>query len=130
MQFKSQAGVTLMELLVTVALLGIIAAIAIPSYMAQTQKSRRADAKITLVKAAQTLERCFTDKSSYEVAAGCPDYNGKTTEQGYYKIKAVQNATTFILTASPLAKQSGDTYCANFAIDQADSRTATNTDCW
>ena len=60
---RFQKGVTLMELLIVVVIVGILAAIAYPSYRAQVMRSHRSDAKIALERAAQTLERCFTNSN-------------------------------------------------------------------
>ena len=67
---RFQKGVTLMELLVVMVIVGILAAIAYPSYRAQVMRSHRSDAKIALERAAQTLERCYTN-SNPQGYGGC-----------------------------------------------------------
>lgn len=62
---KKAAGFTLMELMIVVAIVGILAAIAYPSYMDSVRKSRRADAKAALSNAVQALERYYTEKNTY-----------------------------------------------------------------
>ncbi|QQZ30110.1 type IV pilin protein [Thiothrix subterranea] len=62
---KHHQGFTLIELMITVAIVGILAAIAYPSYTAQVQKSRRADAQIALQEIAQRQEAYFLRNSSY-----------------------------------------------------------------
>ncbi|MFI3186333.1 MAG: prepilin-type N-terminal cleavage/methylation domain-containing protein, partial [Methylococcaceae bacterium] len=57
---QSQAGFTLIELMVTVAIVGILAAIAYPSYQDSVRKSRRADASGALLGLANAMERHFT----------------------------------------------------------------------
>ena len=49
-QISKQKGLTLIELMITVAILGVIAAIALPNYQNYIQKSRRADATTTILK--------------------------------------------------------------------------------
>jgi len=56
----NQKGVTLMELMIVVAIIGIIAAVAYPSYQEFVMKSRRADAQAALVSFAGAMERHFT----------------------------------------------------------------------
>jgi type IV pilus assembly protein PilE len=62
---QKQSGFTLIELMIAVAIVGILAAIAIPSYQDSVKKSRRADAKAALLDLANALERRFTETNSY-----------------------------------------------------------------
>jgi type IV pilus assembly protein PilE len=54
-----QTGFTLLELMVTVAIIGILAAIAFPSYQEQARRGKRAEGKTALLKAAQLQERIY-----------------------------------------------------------------------
>ncbi|KPJ93580.1 MAG: hypothetical protein AMJ53_06990 [Gammaproteobacteria bacterium SG8_11] len=127
---KTNKGFTLVELMVVVSILGVIAAIAIPSYNETVRKSRRSDAKVTLLKVSQNLERCFSQNNSYEVASGCTNHNNTSSEEGYYTITTVQNANTFALTATAVAGQAADTHCATFTLNQAGTKGSTHSDCW
>ena len=62
---RRQRGVTLIELMTVVAVLGIIAAIAIPSYRRYMVRANRTDAKTALLQTAQALERCYTNSTPY-----------------------------------------------------------------
>lgn len=62
---KNQDGFTLMELMITVAIIGILAAITIPSYTKYVQKTKRADAKVALMEIAQKQESYFVQNMSY-----------------------------------------------------------------
>ena len=62
---RTQFGFTLIELMITVAIIGILASIAIPSYQDSVSKSRRADVKGVLVNLANAMERRFTQTNSY-----------------------------------------------------------------
>jgi type IV pilus assembly protein PilE len=138
-------GFTLVELMVVIAIIAILMAVVVPSYQAQVEKTRRADAKATLMGESQRLERCFTDKDTY---LGCEanDYNPAIVSyKGFYSISAMdgQNktitTTTYTLTATPLAAgpQANDTMCKTLTINQLGEKTAADADgkdtsanCW
>lgn len=64
-RIKKDNGFTLIELMVVVAIVGILAAIAIPSYQDSMRKSRRADAQGALMNFANAMERYFTENNTY-----------------------------------------------------------------
>ena len=128
MQKPKATGFTLIELMIVVVVLGIIAAIAFPSYTNYVQKARRADATTALLGAAQQLERCFTRYNRY-TALECP--KSWKTEGGFYEISGEISDTSFTLKANPMGRQSGDN-CGIFTLDQTGTRTAGGDDakCW
>ncbi len=64
-QISHNGGFTLIELMVAVAIVGILAAIAIPSYQESMRKSRRSDAQGSLMSLASGMERYFTQNNTY-----------------------------------------------------------------
>jgi type IV pilus assembly protein PilE len=132
-------GFTLIELMIAVAIVGILAAIAIPSYTAYVKRANRTDATRTLSSIAQALERCYSQNFTY---AGCAAAASPVTSpQGYYTIvvnvvpAAPPTPESYNLTATPLAApQTQDTACATFTVDSTGKQTATpagNTKtCW
>jgi type IV pilus assembly protein PilE len=106
---KSPKGFTLIELMVVVAIVGILAGIAYPSYQDSITKSRRADAKGALLGLANAMERHFTVTNSYCDAGGAggtavTDCGGATNDTGTPSIYTPQNATaanyTFTINAA------------------------------
>jgi type IV pilus assembly protein PilE len=123
---KRQSGVTLIELLVVIMVVGILAAIAYPSYRAQVMRSHRSDAKVALERYAQSLERCFTNSAPKGYAA-CPAPTA-TSDNGYYAITrtipAAPNDQTFLLTATAVGGQLQDTDCRTFTLNSVNARVA------
>lgn len=111
------AGVTLVELLVTVAIVAIIMAVSYPSYQAQVQSGRRSDAKAELMRIAQYMERIYTEHGCYDpgttgvCGAGSP-LTMPTGVDGYQFSFAAGSLTndSFTLLATPIdgGVQDGD----------------------
>lgn len=132
---RTQRGVTLMELMVVVVIIGILAAIAYPSYRAQVRRSNRTEARVALEQMAGALEKCYTRYMTYDDTANCPAANqisggaGFNTPKGLYRITGTTpNATQFTLTATALGGQLSDTGCTVLGIDQTGNRTPAA--CW
>jgi type IV pilus assembly protein PilE len=134
-----QAGLTLVELMVVVAVMAVIASIAYPLYTNQVQKTRRADAKIALQNIALAQERYFTINGEYagtlsslQVSA---DIQGGASDEGYYTISLARSGTdneqfTATANASSSGAQASDGGCAQFTINQQGVKGATSANCW
>jgi type IV pilus assembly protein PilE len=120
-------GVTLMELMITIMIVGILGAIAIPTYRTYTMKANRSDAKIALTNDAQQLERCYTTSNTYVGCLTLPS----PSPQGFYTIdwEAVPTVTTYKMKATPVGTQANDTQCPTLKYDQAGVRTPA-VNCW
>lgn len=137
-------GVTLIELMIAVAIVGILAAIAYPSYQAQVRRGNRTDAKAELMEVAQELEKCFTRLGRYQpTAAGqCVAYDNivagnRTSEAGKYLLSFVPgsvSATTYTLQAVLQEGRGNDPECLTLRLDQTGLRGSTGTaeaaTCW
>lgn len=132
---KKNSGITLMELMVVMAIVGILAAVAIPTYRNYVIRANRSDAKTALLAAAGALERCFTRFNSYDPADGCAVVFPVSSTEGHYVITAdPQTAVEFTLTATPQDGQANDAACGNFTLDSANTRGVSGTtpprQCW
>ena len=133
---RSQRGFSAIEVLIVCAIVGILAAIALPSYLSSIQKGRRSDAKSALVGAAGQMERYFTERGTYATATlGSAGVAPSTSENGYYNLSfASQTTTSYTLSAAPTGIQAGDP-CGNFTYDGqgvkgVNGGTKTVADCW
>lgn len=127
---RKQSGMTLVELLIVVVIVGILAAIAYPSYRQTVIKSNRTEAKVAMMQAAQALEKCFTRFGEYD-NPGCATYDdigdadGKRTETEKYVLSfSSVSDVAFTLRATPLGGQAADTVCGNLELDESGRRAA------
>ena len=133
---RSQAGFTLIELMVVVAIIAIIGLIAFPAYQDSVRKARRSEAKTTLAAEAAAQEQFFLTYKSY--TTGLLSTSG-TTENGHYDIAISRPVTTntrnYLITATPNGDQVNDK-CKNFTLTHLGAKgvnggTITDaTECW
>lgn len=97
-------GFTLIELMVVVAIVGILAAIAIPGFNEQIRKSRRAEAIQGLADLQMRQERWRANNATYGTAAQV----GLPTSQYYTFAVTVNTGTDAAMTATPAGAQAGD----------------------
>ena len=113
-RIRTVSGFTLIEVMIVVAIVGILAAIAYPSYQQHVRSSRRADAQAALLELAQFMERRFTENNGYDLApAGLDALDTLPFTQSPRDGTAVYNLTllpapalaanTFTLQAAPIA---------------------------
>lgn len=138
-----QHGITLIELLTVVVIMGILASIMIPSYQDSVRKARRAEGQAVMLELAQWMERFYTENGRYDqdragtaVTAVVPVSLLTAPREGgatHYNL-ALDNLAelTFTITATPAGAQAGDK-CGNLTLTQSGVKgvgASTVDQCW
>lgn len=130
---RRAAGFTLLELMVTLAIVAILAAVAYPSYMNSVRKGRRSDAADAATLVLQAQERRRSNNPAYTATLG--DLPAPTTSAGGYYTLALSAATatgyTLTMTAVGGKSQASDTGCTSLVVAVAGGNpTYTPATCW
>ena len=128
-------GITLLELMIVVVIVGIIASVAYPSYKSQVYKTRRADGQSQLMQTAQALERCYTRSATY---VGCATVSlPVASPDRHYSITAGAGGITaaaYTLNAAPVGDQAKDSKCGTLSLTSTGVQGATGSlpaaSCW
>ena len=136
----SKTGFTLIELIMVMAIVGVILSIALPSYKQSLYKARRAEAKTLLLDLANRQEQLMLDSSTYTTDLAQLGYSEDKADDRLYSPKLHPCAsgsieTCYLLTAVPLkdSSQEKDKNCTSFSLDSFGKKTATGDakdECW
>ena len=137
MKKTNQAGFTLIELMITVAVIGILAAIAYPSYTQYVQRAARAEARALLLENAQFLERNYTTSNRYDQTSGgaaitLPRTQSPVSGTAKYNLTlSAVAAQSYTLSAAPTGSMAGDA-CGTLTLTNAGVQGAGGAvaDCW
>ena len=118
----AQKGFTLIELMIVVAIIGILASIAIPQYSDYIKRGKAAEATSNLATLRIKMEQCFQDNRAYDIAA-CTAFCTTTAGNFTYACSPASTATTYKIVASGVPARGMPNF--SFSIDQANNKTST-----
>ena len=128
----NSSGFTLIELLIGVVIIGILSAIAYPSYTGILEKSRRQEAQRTLLEAAQEMESYYAMNLNYSGAltgVTITDFTFSDDFSGYYSLSAIAATSSFTLSAIPFGTQATDD-CGTLTLSHTGNTSADTSGCW
>lgn len=126
-------GFSLVEMMIVVAIIGILASIALPSYKEYVLRANRADAKAILMETAQFMERYFTTNNTYANAAVLSAVSPKGAAGSAIKynitFSVTPTASVYTLKATAANSQTSDS-CGDLTLSNTGAQTPTTAGCW
>jgi len=134
MNTARQRGFTLIELMITVAIIGILASIAYPSYQQYVLSSRRAEAQSEMLRIQLGLEKWRANHSTY--SSNLADDIKFTDTNAYYDytvtgatVGSAPTGSVYVIRAAAQGAQANDSACTPLTLDQSGAKTPSS-GCW
>lgn len=131
---RKQSGVTLLELMIVVAIVGILAAVAVPAYTDHISRGRIARGVEALMEAKVRMEQYYNSNRTYTVAGGttCPSlFAALFSDTDFDVALSSCSTTTFTITATGKSGMSGYSYTINQnGVKTSSTPTASSSTCW
>lgn len=130
---RKNSGFTLLEIVIAVAIVGVLASVAYPSFMDSVRKSRRADATTTLLELQLAQEKHRANNTSYASSLTTLGWPSSTSREGFYTVEiSASTAVSWSGTAVPKTgtAQANDTCSYGITQDGPDVTTAAKKACW
>lgn len=132
--YKKNQGFSLIELMIVVAIIGVIGAIALPAYLDSTRKANRRDAQAYMTEFAQFMERNYSESFKYHLESDgataitinsypLPD----SVNTHYTPSFTTLTATAFTIQVVPKGSQASDS-CGTMTLTETGANTPAN--CW
>lgn len=132
-QIQRMRGITLMELMIVVVIIGILTAIAYPNYREFAARAKRTEAKALLLEIAVNQERFYLNANRYATVTELGYASPLKTDSGSYTVRIpVNDASNFTATADYNFTGSEFDRCSSFSIDGRGNKTSTGSisNCW
>lgn len=130
---RGSCGFTLIELMITMAVVSLLAAVAYPSYVSTIRKARREDAIASLLELQLAQEKYRANNPTYTTTLGDLGFSSTDSRDGYYTLAVSSGtATAFTATAAPKTGTPQAADSCSFSITQngPDISDATKRTCW
>lgn len=135
MMRTQQRGFTLIELMITVAVVGILAAVAYPSYTQYIVRANRSAAQSFMFAVSNKQEQYMLDARSYAASLAALNMTVPDDVAAKYTVTATSDMTvappTYLVTATPQGSQAtNDTKCGTLTLSHLGAKTPATSGCW